>query len=65
MKLSVQIVKRFTELIVSSSSSSTTTVVSRVSAHEHLNITHEFGPHGHLPGIKIPYVCIEAATLTP
>ena len=37
-----------------------------VSAHGRLNITSDFGPHGHLPGIKIPYyVCIEAAILTP
>ena len=40
--------------------------MSRVSAHGHLNIhvlyiTRNSGPHGHLPGIKIPYVCIEAA----
>ena len=41
------------------------TVVSRVSAHGRLNITRDFGPHGHLPGIKIPYVCIEAATVAP
>ena len=41
------------------------TVVSRVSAHGHLNITRDFGPHGHLPVIKIPYVCIEAATVAP
>ena len=41
------------------------TIVSRVSAHGHLNITRDFGPHGRLPGIKIPYVCIEAATVTP
>ena len=38
------------------------TTVSWVSAHGRLNIT---GPHGHLPGIKTLYVCIEAATLTP
>ena len=31
----------------------------------HLNTTCDFGPHGHLPGIKILYVCIEAATVTP
>ena len=30
-----------------------------------INITRDFGPHGRLPGIKIPYVCIEAATVTP
>ena len=41
------------------------TVVSRVSAHGRLNIIHDFGPHGCLPGIKIPYVCIEAATVAP
>ena len=41
------------------------TVVSQVSTHGHLNITHNFGPHGRLPGIKIPYVCIEAATVAP
>ena len=28
-----------------------TTVVSRVSAHGRLNITRDFGPHGHLHGI--------------
>lgn len=33
------------------------TVVSRVSVHGCLNITRDFDPHGHLPGIKIPYVC--------
>ena len=31
----------------------------------HLNITHDFGPHGHLSGIKIAYICMEAATLIP
>jgi hypothetical protein len=41
------------------------TVVSRVSAHRSLNITRDFGPHGRLPRIKIPYICIEAATVTP
>jgi hypothetical protein len=41
------------------------TVVSRVNTHGRLNITHDFGPHGRLPGIKIPYVCIEAAIVTP
>ena len=41
------------------------TVVSQVSAHGRLNITRDFGPHGRLPGIKIPYVCIEAATVAP
>ena len=36
------------------------TVASRVSAHGvlNLNITRDFGPHGHLPGIQIPYVCM-------
>ena len=38
--------------------------MSRVSAHERLNVTRDFGPHGCLPGIKILYVCIEAATYT-
>ena len=38
------------------------TVVSQVSTHERLNITHDFGLHGHLPRIKI---CIEAATVAP
>ena len=28
------------------------TVVSKVSAHGHLNISHNFGPHGHLPGLR-------------
>ena len=41
------------------------TVVSRVSAREHLNIARDFGPHGRLPGIKIPYACIEAVTVAP
>ena len=41
------------------------TVVSRLSAHGRLNITCDFGLDGHLPGIKIPYVCIEAATVAP
>ena len=41
------------------------TVVSRVSAHGRLNITHDFGLHGRLPRIKISYVCIEAATVAP
>ena len=36
-----------------------------VSAHGCLNITRDFGPHGHLSRIKIPYVCIEAATVVP
>jgi hypothetical protein len=36
------------------------TVVSRVSTHGRLNMTHKFGPHGHLPGI-----CMKAATLIP
>ena len=42
-------------------------VVSQVSAHGHLhvNITRDFGPHGRLPGNKIPCVCIEAATMAP
>ena len=40
-------------------------VVSWVSAHGRLNITRDFGLHGCLPGIKIPYVCIEAATVAP
>ena len=31
------------------------TVVSQVSAHGRLNITRDFGSHGCLPGIKIPY----------
>ena len=31
--------------------------------HGHLYIIRNFGLHGRLPGIKIPYVCIEAATL--
>ena len=39
------------------------TVVSRVSAHGRLSITSDFGPYGYLPGIKIPYVCIETATV--
>ena len=39
------------------------TVVSQVNAHGRLNITHNFGPHGRSPRIKIPYVCIEAATV--
>ena len=37
------------------------TRVSLVSAHGRLNIISTFGPHGHLPRIKIPYA-IEAAT---
>ena len=41
------------------------TVVSWVSAHGRLNIPRNFGPHGRLPGIKLPYVCIEAATVAP
>ena len=45
--------------------STVSTVVSRVSTHGHLNITRNFGPHGRLPGIKIPYICIEAATVAP
>ena len=43
----------------------TCTVVSWVSVHGPLNITRDFGPHERLPGIKISYICIEAATLTP
>ena len=38
-----------------------TMIVSWVSAHECLNITRDFGLHGHLPGIKTPYICVEAA----
>ena len=34
------------------------TVVSRVSAHGRLNITRDFGLHGRLPGIKIPYTSV-------
>ena len=33
--------------------------------HGHLNITCDFGPHGCLPGILHPYVCIEAAIDRP
>ena len=38
-----------------------------VSAHAYgyLNVTHYFGLHGCLPGIKIPYICIEVATVAP
>ena len=36
-----------------------------ISAHGYLNTTRDFGPHGCLSGIKIPYVCIEAATVAP
>ena len=43
--------------------SSTITIVSRVSTHERLNITRNFGLHGCLPGTKMPYICIEAATV--
>ena len=32
-------------------------------SHGRLNITHDFGPHWRLPGTKIPYICIEAATV--
>ena len=39
------------------------TVVSWISAHGRLNITHNFDPHGCLRGTKIPYVCIEAVTV--
>ena len=35
--------------------------MSHVNAHAW--VLSDFGPHGHLPGIKIPYVCIEAATV--
>ena len=45
--------------------SSIITVVSRVSTHGRLIITHNFGPHGCLPGIKIAYICIETATVAP
>ena len=38
-------------------------VPSRASAHVQA-LNHNFGPRGHLPGIKIPYVCIEAATVS-
>jgi hypothetical protein len=41
------------------------TVVSRVSVHWRLNITRVFGLHGRLPRLYLPYVYIEAATLTP
>ena len=42
------------------------TVVSQVSAHGRLNITHDFAPHGRLVlGMNIPYICIEAATVAP
>ena len=37
--------------------------MSWVSAFGRLNITRNFGPHRRIPGIKIPYVCIEAATV--
>ena len=46
-------------------------VVSRitqwVSAHAYgcLNISHYFGLRGCLPGIKIPYICIEVARVAP
>ena len=43
---------------------STDTVGCWVSTHGRLNITREFSLHGRLPGIKIPYACIEAATVT-
>ena len=39
------------------------TGVSRVSAHGRLNVIRDSGLHGHLLGIKMPYICIEAATL--
>ena len=36
----------------------------RVSAHERLNITRNFGPYERLiPGIEISYICTEAATV--
>ena len=38
-------------------------VVSWVSAHGYFSVTRDFGLHGRLPGIKIPYICIEAATM--
>ena len=42
-------------------------VLSWVSAHGHLNISRDFGPHGHLSGMKISYVYmyIEAARVAP
>ena len=40
-------------------------VVSRVSTLGRLNVTHDFGLHRCSPGINIPYVCIEAATVVP
>ena len=40
-------------------------VASSVSTYGCLNITHNLGLHGHLPGILIAYVYIEAATFTP
>ena len=39
--------------------------VSQVSAHGCFNITHNFYPHGHLPEIKIPYICIKVAMVAP
>ena len=38
-------------------------IVSLVSGHGCLNKFRNFGPHGYLPGIKIPYACIKAATV--
>ena len=38
-------------------------IVSPVSTHGHLNIARDFGLHRRLPGIKIPYVFMEAATV--
>ena len=36
-----------------------------VYAQKRLNITHDFGPHGCLPGTQITYICMETATQTP
>ena len=41
------------------------TVAFRVSVHGCLNITRDFSLHGRLPGIYIPYVYMEAATVNP
>ena len=41
----------------------TLTVVYWVNAHGCLNITRDFGLHGHLLRIKNPYICIEAAAV--
>ena len=38
----------------------TPTVVSQV----RLNLTHDFHLHGHLPRIKIQYICIEVSVAT-